>query len=334
MPPDTTIVLDQSFLGEPFYRVFNAVDAWQRRPDRRLTELPGIIGQIPQLQDIDLDGRSVLGIYRNYRASATDEFVPEDEDGLEDLMQASVRIGLEYRLDLMNSRAALYDAWRQIRIAANTLKGVLNVAITNNIYTGPFTTNPFAFLSQAKNFSLVLNAELPLVRMTERNSFRTALINYQRARRQLMNAEDNLKIQLRQDLRNVHIAYIQYEINKRNYELNVRLKDQAFEQIVAPPAGGSQALAQSANAATQTTNLLSFQGRAFGSQSGLISAYQNYQTARLIFYRDIGTLPYDEWEAFSELFPTQYRGPIFGHDAGRPGPADGAEAPPPPGIPR
>ncbi len=217
------------------------MDAWQRRPDRNLGELPGIIGKIPQLQDIDIDGRSVLGIYRNYRASRSGiNFVPEDEDGLEDLLQAAVRVALEYRLDLMNSRASLYDAWRQIRVTANALKGVLNVTLTNNVYTGPYTTNPFAFLSQAKNFSLVLNAELPLVRMTERNNFRTALINYQRARRSLMNAEDFLKIQLRQDLRAVHTAYIGYEINKRNYELNVRLKDQAFEQIVAPPAGGSR----------------------------------------------------------------------------------------------
>ena len=99
------------------------------------------------------------------------------------------------------------------------------------------------------------------MRVNERNAFRTALINYQRRRRTLQTAEDNLKIQLRNDLRTVHSAYINYEIDKRNYELNVRLKDQAFEQIVAPPAGGTQALAQSANAATQTTNLLNFQGR-------------------------------------------------------------------------
>ena len=334
MPPDVPIVMDQNFLGVPFYRVFDAVDAWQRRPDRNLLELPGIIGKIPQLQDIDVDGRSALGIYRNYRASSGSSFRSEDEDGLEDLLQAAVRIGLEYRLDLMNNRAQLYDAWRQIRIAANTLKGVLNVTLTNNIYTGPYSTNPFAFLSQAKNFSLVLNAELPLVRMSERNQFRTALINYQRARRSLMNVEDNLKIQLRQDLRAVHQAYIGYEINKRNYELNVRLKDQAFEQIVAPPQAQGGGLAQSANAATQTTNLLSFQNGAFNSQTQLILGYENYQTQRLIFYRDIGTLPYDEWEAFSELFPTEYKGPIFGHAAGRPGPADGAEAPPPPGVAR
>ena len=47
MPPDTPIVMDQSFLGVPFYKVFDAVDDWQKRPDRNLDELPGIIGKIP-----------------------------------------------------------------------------------------------------------------------------------------------------------------------------------------------------------------------------------------------------------------------------------------------
>ncbi len=335
MPPDIPIVLDQEFLGRPFYDVFNNVDKWQLDPERKLSDLPGIIGRIPQLQDIDIDGRSVLGIYRNYRASrAGENFRPEDEDGLEDVLQAAVRVGLEYRLDLMNFRAQLYDSWRQIRVTANALKGVLNVALTNNVYTGPYTTNPFAFLSQAKNFSLTLQAELPLVRITERNAFRQALINYQRQRRSLMVAEDNVKVQLRTDLRSVQLAYIVYEINKRNYELNVRLKDQSFEQIVAPPAGGTQSTAQSANAATQTINLLNFQSAAFTSQLALIAGFQNYQTQRLIFYRDIGTLPYDEWEAFSELFPTEYHGPIIGHDPARPGLAGSAEAPPPTDVPR
>ncbi len=160
----------------------------------------------------------------------------------------------------MNDRAQLYDAWRQIRVTANALKGILNLTLSNNVYTPIASSNPFGFLSQAKQFSLTLNAELPLVRVNERNNFRSAIISYQRLRRSLQTAEDNLKVQLRNDLRQVHLTYINYEIAKRNYELSVRLKDQSFEQIVAPPAGGTQALAQSANAATQTTNLLNFQG--------------------------------------------------------------------------
>jgi hypothetical protein len=310
LPPDTPLIVDMS-LAKPFYDAFNNVDAWQRRADRKLDELPGIIAQIPELEDIDVEGRSVLEPYRNYR-STLQKFDPENEEGLEDLLQAAVRIALEYRMDLMNDRAQLYDAWRQIRVAANALKGVLNLGLTNNIYTPVTSSNPFGFLSQAKQFSLTINAELPLVRVNERNNFRTQLINYERTRRSLQTAEDNLKIQLRNDLRQVHLAYINYEINKRNFELNVRLKDQAFEQIVAPPAGGTQALAQSANAATQTTNLLNFQGNLIGTMLGLTNGWQIYQTNRLIVYRDIGILPYDEWEAFSELFPSQYHGPIIG----------------------
>ena len=107
-------------------------------------------------------------------------FDPENEEGLEDLLQSAVRIALEYRMDLMNNRAQLYDFWRQIRVTANALKGILNLTLANNVYTPVTSSNPFAFLSQAKQFSLDLNAELPLVRVAERNNFRTALINYQR----------------------------------------------------------------------------------------------------------------------------------------------------------
>jgi hypothetical protein len=310
LPPDTPLVIDMS-LAQPFYDVFNAVDEWQRKSTRTLDQLPQIIAKLPELEDIDVEGRSVLAPYRNYRSTLR-EFLPSNEEGLEDTLQAAVRIALEYRMDLMNDRAQLYDAWRQIRVTANALKGILNVALTNNVYTPTNNTNPFGFLSQAKDFGLSINAELPLVRINERNAFRTALITYQRTRRSLQTAEDNLKIQLRNDLRQVHLGYINYEIAKRNFELNVRLKDQSFEQIIAPPAGGTQALAQSANAATQTTNLLNFQGNLIGAMLALTNGWQFYQTQRLIVYRDIGILPYDEWEAFSELYPAQYHGPIIG----------------------
>jgi hypothetical protein len=323
LPPDTPVVIDMS-LAQPFYDVFNAVDEWQRRSTRKLDELPFIIAKLPELEDIDVEGRSVLAPYRNYR-STLKEFAPENEEGLEDTLQAAVRIALEYRMDLMNDRAQLYDAWRQIRVTANALKGVLNIAITNNIYTAPNPSNPFEFLSQAKQFGLAINSELPLVRINERNNFRTALITYQRTRRALQTAEDNLKIQLRNDLRQVHLAYINYEISKRSFELNVRLKDQSFEQIIAPPAGGTQSLAQTANAATQTTNLLNFQGQLITAMLALTNGWASYQTQRLIVYRDIGILPYDEWEAFSELYPAQYHGPIIGH-----APAGGAGFTPPP----
>src|SRR5207253_2058212 len=103
--------------------------------------------QLPELEDMIIDGRSVLGVYKK-------EIV--DEDDLEALLVAAERVAMERRLDLMNTRAQTYDAWRQIRITANALRGVFNVTLTNQFLTPPTTTNPFAFLEQAKQFSLVI----------------------------------------------------------------------------------------------------------------------------------------------------------------------------------
>jgi hypothetical protein len=236
----------------------------------------------------------------------------------------------------MNARANLYDAWRQIRFRANALKGIFNIAVTNQIFTPPTTSNPFAFFSQAKQFNLALQTELPLIRVNERNNFRQAIIQYQQARRQLQTQEDFIKNQLRGDLRSMMVTYVQYQINRRNLILNIRLKDQAFEQIVAPPqaGAGTQSLAQSANAATQTSNLINFQGTLIRSEIGLTNTYAAYQLARLTVYRDIGTLPYDEWEAFSELFPTQYRGPSLGPGTSIPRPASAPAPEAPAGVGR
>jgi K+-sensing histidine kinase KdpD len=237
---------------------------------------------------------------------------------------------------LMNARAALYDAWRQIRVTANALKGILNVSLTNQIFTPPTTTNPFAFVDQAKQFSLVLNAELPLIRLAERNNFRSAIIAYQRQRRQLQNSEDLTKFQLRQDIRQMQVSYINYQIARRNLVLNIRVRDQAFEQILAPPQTGAGAggIGQTANAATQTSTLLSAQQRLIQSEIQLINVWQQFQLNRLTLYRDIGILPYDEWEAFSELFPAEYRGPSLGSGTSNPGPAAAAAPKPPQGVGR
>jgi len=319
MPPDTPLVLDRSLL-KPFTKVFDDIETWQRNPKREMDELNAIAAKLPELEDLIVDGRSVLSFYKNYRSDST-LFEKENEDGLEALLVAAGRVAMEYRLDLMNQRAQLYDAWRKIAVTANALKGYLNVAITNQILTPPNTTNPFAFVDQAKQFSLVFNAELPLVRVAERNTFRAALISYQQARRQLQYFEDYIKTTLRQDIRNLQNEYVQYEISRRNFILSARLRDQSFEAIIQPPQGGTGGggVGQAANAATQTNNLLNYQRNLILSEYQVVLNWQQYQLARLTLYRDLGTLPYDEWEAFSELFPSQYSGPSLGpptHDAG------------------
>jgi hypothetical protein len=312
MPPDVYFVIDRG-LTLPFKRVFDAIEVWARDPRRQLPQLEEIARGLPELEDIIIDGRSCLNIFK--KAEDPTPGINPDEQ-FEDLLLAAERISMENRLDLMNVRAQLYDAWRQIRVAANALKGVFNVTVTNEILTPPTTTNPFAFLSQAKQFSLVLNAELPLVRINERNNFMSQLIAYERQRRLLMSQEDYVKLQIRGDIRSLQLTYLTYSLYKRNFVLYARQKDQAFENIIAPPQSGQAAAGgtgsgnagTNASGAIQTQNLISAQSGLIGIENNLISQWYNYQQARLIVYRDLGNLPYDEWEAFYEIFPSEYRG--------------------------
>ena len=295
LPPDTPLIIDRTVVGK-FRKIYEEVDRWQADPARSMQQLPAFANALPQLEDVVVDGRSLLNVYKEGKNS---------EDELEDTLLAIERVALEHRLDLMNTRAQLYDAWRQIKFTANALQGYLNVAVTNQVITPPTTTNPFGFNDQSHQFSLVLNAELPLVRMTERNNYRTALINYQRQRRTLQQIEDTVKLNLRTYVRAYHQQYWNYEIARRNFVLLIRQKDQAFEQIIAPPAGTGA----TAQGAVQTNNLISAQTGLINSENQLITAWYNFQLQRLSLYRELGTLPYDEWEAFSELFPSEYRGP-------------------------
>ncbi len=291
MPPDVPLIIDRA-RTRGFKGVFEEIDRWSLSPRRELDQLDVIVARLPKLEDLVLDGRSYHEV-----------FAQPDSRGLEDLLVTSERVALENRLDLMNARAQLYDTWRQIRVTANALKGVLNVAVTNQFITPPTTNNPFGFVDQAKEFSLVINAELPLVRVAERNSFRTALINYQRQRRTLQNTEDFIKYQLRNEIRQMQLLYLQYQIVQRNLVLSVRVKDQAFEQIIAPPQPnvGSQN-------AVNTVNLINAQTAVITNENLLVTLWYQYQLYRLQVYRDLGILPFDEWEAFDEIFPPDRTG--------------------------
>src|SRR5262249_46650783 len=83
----------------------------------------------PKLAPVEVDGRNILGT-DTVRA---DGFVPPptaplDPGGdLDASYEVATVFGLTNRLDLMNQRAQLVDAWRQIAVTANSLLGVFNV---------------------------------------------------------------------------------------------------------------------------------------------------------------------------------------------------------------
>ena len=297
LPVDLPLVLDLGLI-QGFSDVFDEVDRWVRQSQRQLEQLDGIVAKLPELYPVYIDGYNILDI-------ALPRSGAENTAELNAALLSGERVALENRLDLMNARAQVYDAWRTLAVTANALKGFFNVDITNQVFTPQTSTNPFGFLANSKQFSLVLNAELPLIRVAERNNYITAIINYERQRRSLMLSEDLIKFTIRNSIRNLQLIAQTYELTKRRYVFAIRVKDETIDQILAPPAADAAA-GNTGGGATQTINLTNAQQTLLTLQNTLTSTWVNYQSTRLSLYRDLGTMPIDEWETYHELFPSKY----------------------------
>jgi hypothetical protein len=208
------------------------------------------------------------------------------------------------RVDLMNVRAQLTDAWRKIRVAANALMGTFNV----DYHLNSFTTDgkPFAFAGSRTTHQLIFTGQLPLVRILQRNNYRSTLIYFQQSRRSLFQFEDQLLFNVRFDLRNLRILANTYQrVEKRQIELAYMQVDQAlqaFAQPQAPPGadvilpglvGPISRAPQQGDPAALTQQLLSTQNSLVGAQNDLYTVWIGYQIYRTDLYRDMGVMPLD-----------------------------------------
>ncbi|MFQ3649048.1 MAG: TolC family protein [Gemmataceae bacterium] len=226
-----------------------------------------------------------------------------DDD--EKVLSTIVRVALENRLDLMNQRAQLVDAWRKITVSANALMAALDVQYAYDVNTPLGAARPLDFGYNRRRHQLIINGELPLVRIPERNIYRAALIGYQQQRRALQQAEDNIAFAVRLNLRRLRAAAVNYhKIQKRNVELAYTQVDQALQAFsqpqapagpAAPPGsvGAPAASSSTGDPAALTQQLLQAQNSLLGAINGLYSTWLNYLTTRMSLYRDLGVMPLD-----------------------------------------
>ncbi|MCI0684204.1 MAG: TolC family protein [Gemmataceae bacterium] len=215
---------------------------------------------------------------------------------LEESLDVAVSTALTNRLDLMNARAQVVDAWRQVAVSANSLLGAFDIGYHMDSTTPPGEAKPLAFTASRTRHELFFNAELPLVRLAERNTYRAALIEYQRARRALMAAEDQVAAQLRAEVRQLQVLARNYEIQKLSVELQFQNVEGAAENVVAPqqPAGGGGArVPTAAEAAALTENLLRTYSALANGQRDLLNTWIQYQVARQQLYVDLEMMPLD-----------------------------------------
>ncbi len=217
---------------------------------------------------------------------------------LDEAYTACIQGALSTRLDLMDARGQVVDAWRQIAVTANALQGVLNVGYNYSIGGTPSNT----LSSATSQNQLVINAQLPINRRAQRNAYRTALINYQSTRRLLMAFEDNIANDVRNDIRQLRSLAEVYKIQQRVVEQSYMIVENAAEVLFAPPVPGT--VLDATTAAALTTQLLQALSGLLTAQNTLYTYWVGFLSNRIQLYLDLELMQLDErgiWR--DEQFP-------------------------------
>jgi hypothetical protein len=272
------------------------------------------------------------------------DLLSDDDDKV---IAAVSRAALENRLDLMNQRAQLVDSWRKIAIAANSLLGTLNVQYHMDT-TSPLDQNhPLALGNGWTRRQFIIDTELPLVRIVQRNAYRATLISYQLQRRQMMLAEDQVLFAARSQLRQLRASAYSYQaVQKRQVELAYNQVDQALQAfsqpqqpagpervpgLVGPPVqgGGTE------SPAALTQQLLNAQNSLLQAQNALYNTWVAYLINRMSLYRETGLMRLDPRGVWIDDVATCHCPQHAGPEPGQPSKDERpSQLPPPDELPK
>jgi len=242
--------------------------AAQQRYERVLDDLKIRLG-LPTDIDIELDQNELKAL---------------EEMGITEpafTVEAAIETALLQRLDLANAADQIDDALRKVVLAAEGLGPQLNLnarTVPDNIkFTSPEDETDFQNLRFHEGmYDFGFDADLPLERVEQRNTYRIALIALQRQQRQYELDADVLKLQVRDSHRLLLETAERYRIQKNSLELAERRVD-------------STRLLLDAGRAT-TRDLLESQNALLVAQNAVTAALVAHLDAKLSFFRDVGIL--------------------------------------------
>lgn len=192
---------------------------------------------------------------------------------------AAIQVALSRRLDLKNTRGAVEDADREVYVAADALKGDINFVGGIGVASQP-STRAGRFMFHEGLYEFGLELDLPLDRLTQRNNFRSSLIDYEAAVRDYMEHVDEIRQGIRESLRQLKRTEQTYRIS----EDSVRLAERRVAGTM---------LEQDAGRAS-TRDLLDSQDDLLDAQNALVEALVSHLTARLEFQRDMELIEVDD----------------------------------------
>ena len=176
------------------------------------------------------------------------------------------------RLDVLNEVDRFEDAQRKVRVAASDLKPGLDVVVDASLkkqFYSSFSPEEFASTSGLK-------LKLPLNQLTERNAYRTSLINFEKQMRKLATELDSLRENIREGIRAL-------EQERENYFIQKAALDLARQQVEVMPL-----LLQNDDA--DIRDQLEAQADLVEAQNDVTSAVVDYHVARWNLLKNLGAL--------------------------------------------
>lgn len=198
---------------------------------------------------------------------------------------AALEIARPNRRDWMNARAALVDSWRLVEFNADDLESTLDVVFSGDMSNRD--DNPFKLDSATGRLRAAVQFDAPLTRLSERNTYRQALIEYQQARRNYYAYRDQVALGLRDTLRTLQVNQQNFEIRRDAVReaitqtvLNQRIR--RLERDKRQPIGPT--------AARDTVSAL---GDLLTAQNDLLSIWVTHEVLRQTLDFNLGTMQLD-----------------------------------------
>jgi len=209
---------------------------------------------------------------------------------------AATALGLKNRLDLRIAQGRVYDAQRRVVVSADALRAELTLlgrASAGQRRSLSSAGAPDAFDPRFDQgfYDTLLTLDLPFERTRERNIYRISLVNLKRAVRDLQASEDQVKLDVRNILRDLLESREDLQIQAgavRLAEKRVRSTDMLLQ-------AGRGSIRNSLDAKADLVT----------AQNALTAALVNYRIAELAIQRDTGLLQVNEQGLWREYNPKE-----------------------------
>jgi len=251
--------------------------------DHLVTNFQQVIpGQLSELNNIALD----LSLLQAQARANSIEIINS-----EIASEHAIRIARCLRRDWMNARASLVDQYRNIEFVADQLESEIDLEFSGSI--GNDGNNPFAIRTENGQLSAGLRFDAPIVRLSERNAYRSALIDYQQSKRNFYQFEDSVKGDLRELVRNLGRNRVRFELDRRSVQTQIENVEINRLELDRPIDANNRSLGT-----TTARNLTEAIIGLNDAQNSYLSTWVQYEVLRRNLDFDMGTMQLDalgEW---------------------------------------